>query len=142
MVDLYKTDPIILFDGVCNLCNGFVKMLIKADKKAVLKFLPLQSPLAEKLIARTSLDPAAAKELNTVVLIFGHKGFVKSTAILEILRQLGFPWRLLSVAGILPERFLNVIYDFVARKRYAWFGKKNTCMVPSADIMQRFISTV
>lgn len=139
MLDVLKTDPIILFDGVCNLCNGFVKLLIKVDKKAVFKFCPLQSAQAEKLLAGTSLDPAAANELNTVVFILGRQGFVKSKAILEILRHLGFPWRMLAIAGILPEKLLNFFYDFIARNRYSWFGKKNSCMIPSADIMQRFI---
>ncbi len=139
MNELHKGDPIILFDGVCNLCNGFVKTLIKADKMAIFKFLPLQSPIAKKLLARTNLDPDLIDRLNTVVLITGNNGYAKSKAVLEVIRRLNYPWRLLIIAAVLPEKVLNILYDFIARNRYGWFGKKETCMIPSADIMDRFI---
>jgi len=131
--------PVILFDGVCNLCNVFVKTIIRADKNAVFKFLPLQSPLAEMMVAQTKINPKLIEQLNTVILIAGGKGYYKSKAVVEIARQLAFPWRLFAIGKFLPEKFVNLMYDFIANNRYRWFGRKDSCMVPTPEIMNRFI---
>ncbi len=125
---------IILFDGVCNLCNGFLQFVIKHDTKQQFSFASLQSDFAAKELPKRNLDP---NTLKTVILINNEEVFTKSDAALQILRQLkGFGWT--AFLQIFPKFLRNGIYDIIAANRYKWFGKKDNCMVPSPDLKNRF----
>jgi len=131
--------PVILFDGVCNLCNGFVNFVIKIDKKAKIKFLPLQSPKAKSLLNKFPGNEILIYDLSTVILIENGNLYFKSDAVLRCASYLLFPWKAFKFFRFVPVRFRNVIYNFIAKNRYAWFGKKAHCMVPSPEIQKRFI---
>lgn len=133
-----ENNQILLFDGVCNLCNGFINFIIDRDKNHQIKFASLQSDFAAELMASRSLDP---DYFDSVVLIKGSETFVKSRAALEILKTLGFPWKLFYAGIIIPEALRNVIYDWIARNRYGWFGKRDTCRVPTPELKERFLDS-
>ena len=129
--------PVILFDGVCNLCNGFIQFVIKNDRQGVFRFASLQSEAASSLLG----DRASAyrDSLETVVLIEGDTIYTHSDVALQIARRIGGAWSLLLVAYILPKFCRDALYRFIARNRYRWFGKHDTCMVPSPDLASRFL---
>lgn len=129
--------PILLFDGVCNLCNGFVQFLIKRDPGGVFRFASLQSEAAEKLLDEKA--PDLKDSLSTVVLIEGGQVYTHSDVALRVVRHLGGAWPLLQVFYILPKPLRDAIYNFVARNRYRWFGKKDQCMVPTPELKSRFL---
>ncbi|MDT0685688.1 thiol-disulfide oxidoreductase DCC family protein [Autumnicola psychrophila] len=134
---LPENKKIVLFDGVCNLCDGAVKFIIEHDKKDVFRFASLQSDLGRKLIAERGLDP---EELDSVVLIEpGVAYYRKSTAALEISRELSGGYSLLKNFLALPEGFRDLIYDFVAANRYKWYGKKESCMIPTPALKEKFL---
>ncbi len=128
--------PVILFDGVCNLCNGFVQFVIARDPQARLSFASLQSDAAARLLART---PLAASRGESLVFIEGGRMFTRSTAALRILRALGFPWSLGYALIAVPRPIRDWVYDRVARNRYAWFGRRDVCMVPTPELRRRFL---
>jgi predicted DCC family thiol-disulfide oxidoreductase YuxK len=127
---------IILFDGVCNLCNSSVQFVIKHDKKNVFSFASLQSELGQQLLAGQEQLP---EDLDSIVYFDGKKAFIKSRAILRIFRKLGGLWLIAMVFWLVPRVFRDVIYDWIARKRYVWFGKKEACMIPTPGLKERFI---
>lgn len=129
-------DSIVLFDGVCNLCNGLVRFIIKRDRKGWIRFSPLQSSFGKASLEKMKMDP---EEINTVVYISGDRHFLKSSAILQILKDMGGAWKLLYGLIIIPRFIRDFIYDLVARNRYRVFGRKESCMVPTPDIKERFI---
>jgi len=129
--------PVVLFDGVCNLCAGSVKFLIERDPEGVFRFAPLQSAVAEQLLADHEIDPSA---LDSVVLVEDGEVYTKSDAVLRAARHLGGIYRLLPPFGVVPRRLRNAVYDFVAARRYGWFGKKDQCMMPTPDISSRFLA--
>ncbi|MDT0647656.1 thiol-disulfide oxidoreductase DCC family protein [Zunongwangia sp. F260] len=134
---LPKNKKIILFDGVCNLCDGAVKFIIEHDRKDVFRFASLQSEFGQKLIAERGLDP---EELDSVVLIEpGVAYYRKSTAALEISRELSGGYSLLKNFLALPESFRDLLYDFVAKNRYKWYGKKESCMIPTPELKSKFL---
>lgn len=128
--------PIVLFDGVCNLCTGVVKFAIKRDKKGVLHFASLQSEMAKELMRKHGLDE---NQLKTFVFIENGKAYTRSTAGLKLFRSFGGLWALLYVFIIVPKPIRNAVYDFVSRNRYRWFGKEESCMIPSPEIRARFL---
>jgi predicted DCC family thiol-disulfide oxidoreductase YuxK len=128
--------PIILFDGICNLCEWWVQFIIKRDIPALFRFAPLQSQTAQRLMAQYGLCPASVR---TMVLIDGGSAFTKSDAALRIASYLPGMWSLLGVLYIIPRFLRNWAYDLVAKNRYRWFGKHDACMVPTADILDRFL---
>jgi predicted DCC family thiol-disulfide oxidoreductase YuxK len=128
--------PIIFFDGVCNLCNAFVQFVIKRDKRSQFKFASLQSEAAKGMLPENFFSDA---KLSSVVLLEDGKVFSKSTAALRILRRLAGPWKLLYVFIILPPFICNLVYDIIAKNRYRWFGKKESCMVPTPELKHRFL---
>jgi predicted DCC family thiol-disulfide oxidoreductase YuxK len=132
----YPDTPIILFDGVCNLCNGFVQFVIRHDKKGSFKFASLQSDYGASL---PGLEAGVVNELSTVVLQDGDWFYFKLTAALRIARMLGFPFSLAYVFIILPVPLRNAIYDWIARNRYAWFGKREACWLPTPELKGRFL---
>lgn len=127
---------VILFDGVCNLCNFFVQFVIKRDKKNIFKFASLQSKYGKDLLRRFAKDNS---QFESVVLFNGVNIFTESTAALLILKKLGRGWRLMYIFIILPKFLRDAVYRFVARNRYKWFGKKEYCMVPTEELKSKFI---
>lgn len=132
-----KNKKIILFDGICNLCNGFVQFVIKRDEKDVFRYASLQSEIGQQLISERRID---IEKLDSVVLIEpGIAYYVKSDAALQIGRQLKGYRTISKVLNLIPSTLRNIVYDFIARYRYAWFGKKNQCVIPSPDLKAKFL---
>jgi len=132
-----RQQPILLFDGICNLCNGTVNFVIKRDKKAVLKFAPLQSVQAKKLLEELNLSQ---HEMKSFILIENNQGYTKSTAALRVCRYLKNPWPLMYGFIIVPKFIRDGIYNWIAYNRYRWFGKRETCMIPTAELRERFLN--
>ncbi len=127
---------VILFDGVCNLCNGFVNFIVRRDKKHRFMFATLNSNYAKEVDEKYGINLA---DLNTVILIKQGKVYTKSKAVLCIAKGLGFPFSLIYGFIVIPPFIRNYIYNFVANNRYGWFGKRQNCMVPSPKDIRRFI---
>jgi predicted DCC family thiol-disulfide oxidoreductase YuxK len=128
--------PVILFDGVCNLCNSSVLFIIQRDPKAKFRFASLQSEFGKNQLRRFGLPESA---LNSVLLIREDKLFQKSNAALAIARHLTGAWPLLYGFKILPARLRDWIYDWIAKNRYKWFGKRDACMIPTPALKSRFV---
>ncbi len=129
-------DNLVLFDGVCNLCTKSVQFIIRHDKKARFRFLSLQSDLGRELYRASGLDP---DDIQTFALITRGRTLIRSDAAIEIATQFGGVWRLLGMFRILPTGLRDWFYKFVAKRRYKWFGRHESCMIPSPDIRQRFL---
>jgi predicted DCC family thiol-disulfide oxidoreductase YuxK len=128
---------VILFDGVCNLCNSSVQFIIRRDPQGKFKFAALQSPFGQEQLAKFGLSPSL---LNSVLLINDGRIFSRSTAALEIARELSGLWPGCYALIIVPRFIRDLIYDFVSRNRYRFFGKRAECMIPTPDLRARFIS--
>lgn len=128
--------PVLLFDGVCNLCNASVQWVLKRDRKGVFRFAALQSDAGRALLRQSGLS---SENFDTVVLVAGDRVFTRSDAALEIVRRIGGAWSLLAVFKIVPRPVRNAVYDWVARHRYRWFGKTESCMIPQPEWANRFI---
>ena len=126
---------IILFDGVCNLCNSSVNFIIDRDKKNVYKFASLQSETGQKLLGRFGLNN---KEFDSVVLISDDKFYSKSSAALRIVKEFPVLWKALYILILIPPPLRNIFYDIIAKNRYRWFGKNDSCRMPSEN-NSRFI---
>ena len=132
-----ETHKIILFDGVCNLCNGAVQYIIKHDRRDVFRFAPLQSEIGRRLMVDRNLDP---DHITSLLLIEpGIAYFIKSNAALKIGREFGGFWKSLWLLEGLPLGIRDWIYDVIAKNRYRWFGKKEVCMVPSPELKAKFL---
>ena len=129
--------PIILFDGVCNLCEGFVQFVIQRDPEAIFRFAPLQSEVGDELLGRCGWPN---HDLDGVVVIDGDRCYQKSDAVIHVSRRLGMPYRLLGPTRVFPRFLRDRAYDFVADRRYGWFGKKDACLMPTDDIRSRFLA--
>ena len=129
--------PILLFDGVCNLCHGTVQWVIAHDPAARFRFASLQSDAGRALLAAHELPPDV---MDTVVLIDGGSHWQKSGAALEVLRRLGGAWTVASLFRLLPRPLRDSVYDWVARNRYAWFGEQAACWVPTPELRARFLA--
>lgn len=128
---------IILFDGVCNLCNGAIQFIIKRDTHNLFLFTPLQSETGKKLLEERRIDP---KNMDSIILIEPNVAYyIKSDAALEIVKHLKTPWRLISIFKVLPIGFRNFVYDFIAKNRYRWFGKEDHCMIPTPELKTKFL---
>jgi predicted DCC family thiol-disulfide oxidoreductase YuxK len=127
---------IVVFDGVCHLCNGFINFLLKQDKHDRLRFGLLQ--YAEKLGATESIKQNISNT-DSVALIANDKVYFRSTAVLKILKRLGRGWQFFYVLMLIPKPIRDWVYDFVAHNRYRWFGKKDACMVPDEKVKKKFI---
>lgn len=127
-------NPVIYFDGVCGLCNGFIDFVMSTDKKRQFLFSPLQSDFA-----KTHLEAKFTQDLKTVVLQVDDKTYTKALAVLEVLTRIGGFWKIFALAKFLPTPFLNHLYDTVAENRYNLFGKKETCRLPTPEERQRFV---
>lgn len=131
------TNPIVLFDGVCNLCNGSIQFLIKRDPQARFRFASLQSETGQKLQADLGMDPQA---LDSVVLVEGDRWYKESDAALRIARSLPGAWKLLAAFRIVPRPLRDAVYRWIARNRYRWFGKAETCWLPTPELRGRFLA--
>lgn len=127
---------IVLFDGVCNLCNKAVTFIIEHDKNDQFRFAALQSDVGKELLATHEIDPEA---IDSIILIKNKKAFIKASAALRIAKDLDGPISSLYIFIILPKFLTNYIYDFIARNRYNWFGRKNHCMIPTPRLKAKFI---
>lgn len=128
-------DRIILFDGICNLCNNSVQFIIKRDNIGFFKFTSLQSETGQALLKKYGLN----KDLNSFVLLENGKAYVKSSAALRVCSKLGSAWPILSILRFLPPFSRDFLYDIVAKNRYKWFGKKESCMLPLPEWKERFL---
>jgi len=127
---------IILFDGVCNLCNGSVVFIIKRDKKDVFRFAALQSEIGQELISKLNIDTS---KTDSIILVTNDSYTSKSTAALKIARELSGGYPLLYVLMIIPAFIRNFVYDIIAKNRYKWFGKKESCMIPTPELKAKFL---
>lgn len=127
------TQKVVLFDGVCNLCNTSVQWLIRHDKNQIFKFASLQSDYAAE-----HLKNSEYQFIDSIILLDDDRIYSKSSAVLRILKRLRLPYNLLWVFIIVPPFVRNFVYDVVARNRYKWFGKRATCMLPSDELKARF----
>jgi predicted DCC family thiol-disulfide oxidoreductase YuxK len=128
---------VVLFDGVCNLCNGFVQFVIARDRRNRFQFAALQSPPAQRLLAPLA---AAADALDTMILIEDGRVFTRSAAALRVARGLAFPWPLAYGFILVPRPLGDWAYGLVARHRYRWFGRRDVCMVPTPEHRAKFLT--
>ncbi len=131
-----EINNILLFDGVCNLCNYAVQFVIKRDRNAVIKFASLQSSIGQKLLLQHQLSNT---QFDSFVYIKNNKIFLKSTAALHLMKDIGGIWKFLYAFIIVPEFIRNTIYNIVSKNRYKWFGKKDSCMMPNEKLRERFL---
>lgn len=134
-----KNKSIILFDGVCNLCNSSVQFILKRDKKNKFLFASLQSDAANKILLQFNAKNFNAKSLKSILLIENNRVYSKSTAVLRIIKKMSFPLSLCYVFIVIPKFIRDYCYDIIAKYRYKWFGKKDTCMVPKKEYLDQFI---
>jgi predicted DCC family thiol-disulfide oxidoreductase YuxK len=132
-----RNNAVVLFDGVCNLCNGLVQFLIHHDKRGFLKLAALQSDSGRQLL-RWCGHPL--DDLDTIVFVDGGRAYFKSSAVLRIVGKLPWPWPVTALALVIPPFVRDWFYDRVARNRYALFGRRETCMLPTPDIQRRFLA--
>lgn len=128
--------PILLFDGVCNLCAGAVQFVIRHDPEERFRFAALQSETGRRLRALHGLP---ADTLDTFVLVVGPRCFTRSDSAIEIARRLSGAWRWLRLVAVVPRPIRDWAYGILVRNRYRWFGKQETCMVPTPELAKRFL---
>ncbi len=133
---LMEDKPVILFDGVCNFCNYWVNFAIKHDKKKGLQFTSLQGETASQLLPAYDLHPSA---LSSVIFIEKGKVYTQSSAALRICKYLDGGWKLFYGLMIIPKFIRDFFYNIIARNRYKWFGKKESCMIPAPGLKERFL---
>ncbi len=129
---------LILFDGVCNLCNNSIQYVIKRDKRNLFCFAPLQSELGEEFIKRRSIDTT---KVDSIILLEPSMAYyTKSSAALKIGQSFGGGWKLLGVLEWIPRPIRDWFYDRIAKNRYRWFGKQDACMIPTPELQAKFLS--
>lgn len=137
MNNIPSNKKVILFDGVCNLCNDSVLKVIKYDIKNQFVFTSLQSDIGKEITEYLGVDTS---KIDSIILYEPSVAYyIKSTAALKIMNDFGGIWKLTQVFGILPEGLRNIVYDYIAKNRYKWFGKKEACMIPSKEIQEKFL---
>ena len=137
MLDFPKGKKIILFDGICNLCESSVQFVIKYDKKDVFRFVALQSELGIAIVKHIGLD---IKNIDSVILYEPGIAYnYKSAAALEIAKNLGGFFHFGTVFKLIPNGLRNLLYDYVAKNRYQWYGKKESCLLPTLELKSKFL---
>jgi len=121
---------VVIFDGECNVCNGWADFLLRFDKKDIFRFAALQSEVGTRLANGVE---------GSIVLVDGSAVLVRSDAVLRMLALLGFPFSLAGIARVIPRGLRDAVYDFVARNRIKWFGRRDTCRVPTAEERGKFL---
>jgi predicted DCC family thiol-disulfide oxidoreductase YuxK len=134
-----QSSTIILFDGVCNLCSGVVRFVIARDPRAHFRFAALQSDAARRACAEVGATPPAAVDPDSIIVIADGRALERSDAALAIASRLPFPWPMFGVFRILPRALRDWLYRLVAKNRYRWFGKSETCMMPTPELRARFL---
>ena len=130
------TAPVLLFDGVCNLCNASVQWVLLHDRNGVFRFAALQSETGQALLRQWN---RSTDDFDSVVLVDGERLLLHSDVPLEIVRRLGGWWQLLYVFKIIPRPLRDAVYGWIARNRYRWLGKRDACMLPHAEWKGRFV---
>lgn len=130
-----EQNPIILFDGVCNLCNGTVDFLLKHDRKKQFRFASIQSEAAQLLSCKYQIPV----EIDSVILIKSNQVYFESDAVIEIAGMLSFPWKMAVIFRIIPKGIRDFIYRWIAKNRYRWFGKREICRIPDPTEKDSFI---
>ncbi|MCF8298314.1 MAG: DCC1-like thiol-disulfide oxidoreductase family protein [Saprospiraceae bacterium] len=135
-MDRFINNNTILFDGICNLCNASVLFTIKRDYNSKFKFASIQSAAGQIILKESSLP---TDELKSIVCLIDGEIYIKSTAVLKVLKELKFPWKLLYSLIIIPKPIRDFFYDLIAKSRYKIFGKRQSCMIPNHELRNRFI---
>jgi predicted DCC family thiol-disulfide oxidoreductase YuxK len=135
-MDATENKSILLFDGICNLCNGAVQFVIKHDKKENFKFTALQSESGKKLLEKFNLNRI---DFDSFVLIQNNQYYIKSTAALRVAKKLEGMITLLYIFIIVPTFIRDGVYSWIAKNRYRWFGKHDSCMIPTPELKSRFL---
>ena len=130
-------NSLVLFDGVCNLCNGAVQFILKQEKDSQLQFASLQSKVGSELCLKYNID---TRETDSIIFISGNGALVKSKAVFEICKHLKNPWKAISVFSFFPTFLNDFFYDIIAKYRYSLFGKRDECWLPTKNLQSRFIS--
>lgn len=128
-------EGIILFDGMCNLCSSSVQFIIKRDPDGYFSFASMQSEEAKKLMIQYQVPT----DIDSIVVIDQKKYFLQSSAALQICKHLKGKWKMLTVFRVIPRKIRDRFYNYIAKNRYKWFGKKDTCMVPTVEMRARFL---
>ncbi len=128
--------PVLLFDGVCNLCSSSVQFVIKHDPKGKLKFAALQSEVGKQLLAKHQLS---TKALSSLVLVEGDRVFTHSTGALRLSKYLSGLWPMAYGLVVIPAFLRNMVYNWIAKNRYKWFGEKTECWIPTPELKSRFL---
>ncbi|WP_426393880.1 thiol-disulfide oxidoreductase DCC family protein [Ralstonia sp. R-29] len=128
---------IVVYDAHCLLCSGSIQFLLRHDRQGVLRFASMQGETGRRLLTQAGVNP---DDVNTVLFVRGGHAWRESAAVLRILHTLGWPWRLAWVGGLIPAPLRDALYRGVARNRYRWFGRSETCIVPPPDAAQRFLN--
>ncbi|MFD0962417.1 thiol-disulfide oxidoreductase DCC family protein [Pseudofulvibacter geojedonensis] len=138
MIDqLPKNKKIILFDGVCNLCNNSINYVIDKDKQDIFRFVSLQSDLGQEIQQYIGYRDTS---LNTIILyVPGEAYYTKSTAAIKIIKEFGGLWKGINLFLILPENIRNIAYNYVAKNRYKWYGKEESCRIPTPELKSKFL---
>tara|TARA_B110000503_G_scaffold64307_1_gene101383 strand:- start:984 stop:1400 length:417 start_codon:yes stop_codon:yes gene_type:complete len=137
MLDIPKNKKVILFDGVCNLCNSAVTAVIRYDKKNTFLFAAIQSESGKKIITTLKID---TNTTDAVILYAPGVSYdIKSTAALKVMSDFGGLWKASIFLWIFPEFFRDIVYDYIAKNRYQWFGKKDHCMLPTKALKAKFL---
>jgi predicted DCC family thiol-disulfide oxidoreductase YuxK len=132
----FPDKPTIFFDGVCNLCSGFVQFMIGIDPEAKFQYASLQSDAGQAMLSHFNMP---TQEINTVVLLYQGQIYTHADVALQIARLLGGWYHLFLVFSIFPRPLRNVVYNWIARNRYRWFGKSESCMMPTPELKSRFL---
>lgn len=130
-------DKIIFFDGVCNFCNSSIDRIFRYNKKKNLKYASLQSDFAKKFLGDRNID---TQNLDTIIYYADDRFYFRSTAILKVAKELSGGWRLLPALFVFPRVIRDIVYDWIAKNRYKWFGKKETCRIPTKEEQNYFIN--
>ncbi|CAL2081295.1 thiol-disulfide oxidoreductase DCC family protein [Tenacibaculum sp. 190524A05c] len=137
MIELPKNKKIILFDGVCNLCNQTVLRVIKLDKKDKFRFTSLQSETGKAIINHLGIDTS---KVDSIILYEPNQAYyIKSSAALKIIGNFGGIWEVSKFLLFFPPLIRDFVYDIIAKNRYKWFGKKDQCMIPTPDLLSKFL---
>ncbi|TWP29135.1 thiol-disulfide oxidoreductase DCC family protein [Apibacter muscae] len=129
---------IVFFDGICNLCNSWVKFIIKYDKKNRFKFASLQSEMGQNFLKERNLS---SHSFDSIILYQPNSAyFLKSDAVLQIFKLLGFPFSILSIFYIFPSFIRDKLYSLIAKNRYKFFGKSESCMMPNPEWKDKFLT--
>lgn len=134
--NIEQHQKIILFDGVCNLCEQSVQFVLRRDRKGIFKFASLQSTIGQQLLQHYGLNTT---ELSSFVLIDNGKAWTKSSGALRVAKYLSGGWKLLYVFNLLPRLLRDPVYNFIAANRYRWYGKKTSCWMPTPELRSRFL---